>query len=287
MAKRKSLSDLLNDITFKSLYDKYKLIAMNAYEWEGLPEGITSRHIERELFHRGQAIFFRDPQMSWMCLQAAETGKVNVYGDPLEYRAVGVGYDKLFKADDVVIVRNNMLKLATEPFIMFYVNKLTEAERTMDVNVKAAKTPIIFACDDKNVLSFKALFNQVDGNVPAIYADKNLNLDSISAFDTKVKFLGNELMTYKKSIENDLLTFLGENNANTDKRERMITDEANANNQIIESFAELGLTARREDAKLMSEISGYNITVRRRDREEFSTFEDVENVEKGDDDNVE
>lgn len=280
MAKRRAtLSDLLNDLTFKVLYDKYKLIALNAYEYEGLPDTVKPRHIERELFSEGRAIFFRDPSMSFMALKASPTGRVNYQNEPVEYRAVGIGYDKVYPVDDCVIIENNLLQIPTEQFILFYVNKLTEAERTMDVNIKAAKTPIIMLCDDKDVLSFKRLFSQVDGNVPAIFADKNINLDSITALDTKAKFLGNELMTYKKSVENELLTFLGENNANTDKRERLITDEANANNQLIESFMELGLVARQEAVEKINAKYNLNISVRRR---ELSTMEDVENVENSD-----
>ena len=68
--KRASLSDLLNDLTFRTIYDKFRLIAINMYEWENLPAGIEPRHIEKLLFEHGKAIFFRDPVKSYMCLQA-------------------------------------------------------------------------------------------------------------------------------------------------------------------------------------------------------------------------
>ena len=206
--KRANLSDLLNDLTFRTLFDKYKMVAMNEWEWQGLPDGIQERHIERLLFSRGFACFFRDPHMAHMCLECDTGGDVNVYGDPLHYRAHGYNYQRLMSADDCVIIRNNKLALPTEPFVMHYINKITEAERTMDVNVKACKTPVIFACDDKDLLSFKRIFQQVDGNTPALFVDRGLNLDSITSFQTGVKFMGNELMDYKRSVESDLLTFL-------------------------------------------------------------------------------
>ena len=134
----------------------------------------------------------------------------------------------------------------------------------MDVNIKACKTPVIFACDDKDVLTFKRIFQQVDGNVPAIFADKGLNLDSIQAFLTGVKFMGIELMDYKRSVESDLLTFLGQNNTPVDKKERLITDEAQANNQLIESFADLQLRAREEAVNEINDMFGLSITVKRR-----------------------
>lgn len=274
--KRANLTDLLNDLTFRTAFDKFKLVCMNEYKWEGLPDGIEPRHIERLLFSKGHACFFRDPKMSYMCLEADSTGQVNVYGDPLRYRVHGFNYQRELSADKCVIIRNNLLALPTEKFVMFYVNKITEAERTMDVNIKACKTPVVFTCDDKDVLTFKRIFQQVDGNVPAIFADRGLNLESIQAFLTGVKFMGNEIMDYKRSVESDLLTFLGQNNTPVDKKERLITDEAEANNQLISSFAELQLQAREKACEEINAMFGLSVSVKKREPVE----KPVEPVEK-------
>ena len=262
--KRPNLTDLLNNLTFKCNYDKFRLIAMNAFKWENLPDGIQERHIERELFSHGKAVFFKRPDHGFMCLEGQDAGKFNVYGDPTEYAVYGFGYTRRVKANDCVIIENNMLRLPTDNFIMFYVNKITEAERTMDVNVKANKTPVIVLCDDKDVFSFKTLFSKVDGNSPAVYADKSLNIDAVQALDLKTKFLGNELMDYKHSVEADLLTFLGINNPAVDKKERLITDEANSNNQLIDSFFQLQLESRQRACDEINEKYGLNISVSRR-----------------------
>lgn len=275
--KRATLSDLLNDLTYRTHFDKNKLICLNEHEWTGLPEGIEARHIERLLFNPGYAVFFRDPAMDYMVLEGAPDGHLNVYGDPLGYRVHGINYQRHLNADDCVIIRNNLLALPTEPFIMHYVNKITEAERTMDVNIKACKTPVIFACDDKDVLTFKRIFQQVDGNVPAIFADRGLNLDSIQTFLTGVQFMGNELMDYKRSVESDLLTFIGQNNTPVDKKERLITDEAQANDELIASFADLQLVARQKACEEINEKFGLNVSVRRRAPVE----KPVETVERG------
>lgn len=276
--KRANLTDLLNDLTFRSLYDKYRLICINAFEWDGLPDGIEERHIETQLFKHGKAIFFKDPAMSFMCLECQNSGQVNVYGDPLSYVAHGINYHKRYRADDCVIIENNKLRLPTDPFVMFYVNKLTEAERTMDVNIKSCKTPVIFACDDKDVLTFKRIFQQVDGNTPAIFADRGLNLESIQSYQTGVQFMGKDLQDYSNAVENKLLTFLGCNNTPVDKKERLITDEANANNQLISEFAELQIEARQRACDAINEMYGLNVTVKRREVVENS----VEGVEKDD-----
>lgn len=262
--KRANLTDLLNDLTFRVIFDKHKLVAMNAFKWDGLPDGILERHVERALFDRGKCIFFRVPDAGYMALECTNGGPVNVYGEPLFYNAYGFNFTQRVNAEDCVIIENNMLRLPTRDFVLFYTNKIAEAERTMDVNVKANKTPIVMLCDDKDVLSAKRVFQQVDGNVPAIFADKALNIDGISALDLKAKFLGNDLMDYKHSVEAELLTFLGINNPAVDKKERLITDEANSNNQLIASFMELQLEARRRACDAINAMFGLNISVERR-----------------------
>ena len=274
--KRANLDDLLNNLTFKCLYDKFRLISVNAFEWENLPDGILERHIENTLFKHGKAMFFKADGMSYMCLECNPDG-LNVYGDPTHYTAFGVGFQQRLPAEKCVIIENNKLRLATHPFIMFYVNKLVEAERTIDVNIKSCKTPVVFACDDKDVLTFKRIFQLVDGNTPAIFADRGLNLDSIQSYQTGVKFMGKEIQDYANGVESKLLTFLGLNNTPVDKKERLITDEANANNQLIESFFDLQFEARKRACAEINEMFRLNISVKRRAPVENS----VDNVEKG------
>ncbi len=246
------------------LNDKWWLIACSAFEWDGLPGSMTGRHIERLLYEHGKAIFFRDPDQSFMCLRVDDAGQHNVFDDPLFYRATGFGYSKVIAAEDCVIIENNLLRIPTRPTVAFYVDKMTEIERTMDVNVKAVKSPTIFSCNDRDLLTFKRLFQQADGNVPAIFVDKGLSLEDVAVYDTKAKFLCNELQDYKKTVENELLTFLGLNNVSIDKKERLITDEAEANDQLIQSFIDMQLDARQEAVEKINSKYGLRISVKKR-----------------------
>lgn len=263
--KRATLTDLLNDLTFRVIYDKFKLLATSCFEWEGLPDTVDPKYLERYLFDYGKAIFFRDPGMSYMCLRADDTGKVNVYGEPLSYHATGFQYHREYSTDQAVIIENNPLRIATESIVMMYVNKLTEAERTMDTNIKKVKIPWVFACDENDVLTVKQLFRKIDGNEPCIIADKRLNLDSLNVFKTESRFLCNELMDYSRSVENELLTFLGINNVAIDKKERVNVDETNSNNEIINSFADIQLTSRELACERINEMFKLNVSVKRRE----------------------
>ena len=262
--KRATLTDLLNDLTYKVNYDKFHMLALNMFEWDGLPDGIEERHIENYLFDHGQALFFRDPKHSHMCLKADVGAHLNPYGDPLGYWATGFGYHEYYDTDKCVLIRNNKLCIPTQQFIYYYANKFTEADRTMDVNVKGCKTPYIFACDKNDELTVKTMFARVDGNEPAIYVDKGLNLDNIQVLQTGVKFLCNDLQDYKHTVENELLTFLGVNNVAVDKKERLITDEAESNDELIQSFCDIQLEAREKACEEINKMFSLNVSVKLR-----------------------
>lgn len=280
--KRANLTDLLNELTFRTIHNKFKVLAQSLYEYEGLPDVIEQKFIERYLYNDGLCCFFKDPEKSYMCLPCSPSGKYNVYNEPLSYRVTGQGYNKVINADNCVIIENNPLRIATDDFVMFYTNKITEAERTMDVNVKSCKTPYIIACDDKTTLTFKSIFAEVDGNVPAIYADKGLNLDALKVLNTKPDFLCNDLMDYKKSVENELLTLLGLDNLAVDKKERVNLSEANSNNQITESFADLMLKSRELACERINTMfPDLHITVKRK---ECSSNVEINNVQHNESD---
>ena len=67
-------------------------------------------------------------------------------------------------------------------------------------------------------------------------------------------------MDYKKEIWNEALTFLGINNIMVDKKERLITDEANSNNELINLNLQSFLAPRQLACKQFNELMGWTGT---------------------------
>ena len=57
------------------------------------------------------------------------------------------------------------------------------------------------------------------------------------------------------------MTFLGINNVSIEKKERLITDEANSNNQLINDCSECFLDTLREFCENVSNILGFPLSV--------------------------
>ena len=139
--------------------------------------------------------------------------------------------------------------------------RLYEAERTADVNIKAQKTPVLLLMDEKQRLTMENLYSQYEGNRPVIFGDKNsLGENVIKAINTQAPFIADKIINYKKEIWNEALTFLGINNIMVDKKERLITDEANSNNELINLNLQSYLTPRQEACRQFNEKFGFTGT---------------------------
>ena len=73
-----------------------------------------------------------------------------------------------------------------------------------------------------------------------------------------------QLQVQKMNIWNECLTYLGINNANTDKKERLISNEVDANDQLVEACGDIMLKARKEACERINKLFGTNISVERR-----------------------
>jgi hypothetical protein len=102
------------------------------------------------------------------------------------------------------------------------------------------------------------LINQIDENKPAIFGKKELksSLDeNLSVLNTKAEFLADKLMDYEKEIWNQALSFLGINNLN-EKKERMVTDETNSNNELINLNLQSYLVPRKKACEQFNKLFG-------------------------------
>lgn len=276
-------SSILNNATYNDYMSRFKKLATSIFEWVNLPESCDPRWLELCLYWFGKASFLYDNNFGFINTQAVPSGELNMYGLPTTINCWSYNYnttrslytglkksliDKLFpkKDDECILIMNNYEMIPTESTLQLFAMRLYEAERTIDTNIKAQKTPVLILCDEKQRLTMQNLYMKYDGNSPFIFGDKNLftsgNGNSVQVLKTDAPFLAEELMNYKKQIWNEALTFLGINNIMEDKKERLITDEANSNNELINLNLQSYLIPRKEACKQINKKFGLNIDVR-------------------------
>lgn len=260
----------LNMAVFSDYYKRLRLLALSVYEWENLPETMNARFLEQCLYWYGKAAIVNDDILGIINTKCTPSESLNIYGDATQYHCYSTGYDKDFPLDDMVYVRNNLEALPTDTTIQLFAQRLYEAERTIDVNVKAQKTPVIILCDEKQRLTMKNVYMKFDGNEPVIYGKKGLDIDDIKVLRTDAPFVADKLEEYKRNVWSEALSFLGINNVMTEKKERLVVGEVEANNQLIDLSAQVGLLTRQQAADKFNKLyPGHDIKVRQRSYQEI------------------
>lgn len=252
---------VMNDLVYIDYYTRLKEYAINTFQWVNLPNTVDARYMELMLCERGKVCFFQDELVGFMALPVNEYGNLNVYNYPTEHQIYAVnGYNKNRNIENSVVIYNNYLRLPTVLTLSLYAERLSKIQRTIDVNIGACKTPYIIVATENQRLALENAFNQIDENKPALFFTNEMNLDNIKALDLKTPYVSDKLTLLKHDVWNEAMTFLGIENSNTDKKERMITDEVNSNDGQIEASRFNMLDARLEACEKINKMFGLNIS---------------------------
>lgn len=270
---------IVNDLTYIDYLERFKKVALSMFEWVNLPDSMNAMWLERCLYYNGMASLLKDKELGFINTNCCSNGQINIYGLPtslncysFEYqssRKLYTGLKKSYtpaqaeymKNNEAILVMNNWDRTPTAGSMELFAYRLYEAERTADVNIKAQKTPVMVIVDEKQRLLMENLYNQYDGNQPFIFGDKDqLGENILRAINTNAPFIADKIMDYKKEIWNEALTFLGVNNIMVDKKERLVADEANSNNELINLNLQSFLAPRQEACRQFNEKFGFTGT---------------------------
>lgn len=245
---RTELADtvLVNDLTYIDYLERFKKIAMSIFEWVNLPDSMDARYLERCLYYLGMASLLKTDLYGFINTKCTSGGDLNIYGLPTELNCYSYTFNenrRLYsglneinpsgETEEAILVMNNWERVPTASTMELFALRLYEAQRTCDINIKAQRTPILMLIDENQKLTMKNIYQQYDGNTPVIFGDKNqLDPNSIKAISTTAPYLADKLTDYKNAIFNEALTFLGVNSV-FEKRERLVTDETQSNNELI------------------------------------------------------
>lgn len=234
------LTAILNDVTYLEYLDKLRMLATSLFTWKNLDEvaGVgASRFLEQCLYDFGRACFVKDKEVGFLVLNVNPSDTLNVYKLPTEIEAWSIGYNKKYNFDDIVYIMNNEIEKPTSTLLQLYAYKLYDTDRTIDLNLTAQKTPILIEGDTKTILTLKNVYMQYSGNTPFIFGNKQFDISNkLNVLKTDAPYIIDKLDIHKTRVFNDALTIMGIDNANTDKRERLITNEVESNDQLISYF---------------------------------------------------
>lgn len=253
----------MNNLQYRMYYEMLEQMSCSVYRWEGLPSEIDQRFLELTLFNRGLSVFFHDDTEydAYFATMGAPSGTINMYQNPTQYIAYGSnGFHRYLKASDCVPIWNNYLRRPDINAMRIYARRLADIDRTIDVNLAEQKMPMFVTCPESQRLTVQNLMKQYMGNEPIIIgADGMFDPSQMQYLHSGAPFIVDKLLAAKFTIWAEIMTYLGIDNQNIQKAERVQTAEVQANGGQIEANRLIRLNCRRMACKEINRKYGLSV----------------------------
>lgn len=264
-----------NNIEFQNIFYNLLNIAMYSFSIEGLPDSCNERFFKLNLIFNGYAALIKDPDLGYLSLGVRPTvnsSQLNIYGEFPDVMAFGWnGFNKqysnyMYGTDnsdaEAVICRDNELMYPIVNILWIYAKRLTDTMRTLDVTARKLKTPYFITCDEAQKSSIKKILEDVDFNQDSIIANRSTMPNEFNVLQTGVQPESvRVLWEHYSNLESEIRTFLGINSAaNLDKKERLVVDEAQANDILTDINIQYRLKSYQQFCDTVNNLWGLNIS---------------------------
>lgn len=211
----------------------------------------------------------------------------NIYDYPIQCTLInrrGVKFipSRLMNIDkDVVIgfAQNNHLPIVS--MVDIYIQKITDVEMTIRTNLKAHKTPVIFAINPENENKMRIIKNNFESDDPALMMELE-DMKNLQVFNGNANYVIDKLYAYKMALENELKEYLGINNLGVnEKKEHLINSEVEANNEVISNSVDCFMDELEKFSQNIKDVLGIEISFEwdKPKLEEYNDEEDEESEE--------
>lgn len=246
---------------------------ISVFEFEGLPEEWADNYFKYVLFGYGVIAVIYTDKYGVICQDCGLSG-FDVFYQPTRCiianpHLPGLKEFKIHENCEIIKLQpdyGSVMDLVTT-----YADLMALALETTGANLLNSKLSYVFFAENKTAAeSFKKLYDRVASGEPMAVIDKNLLMEDgtpawqIFTQNVGQNYITDRLLNDMKTLEDQFNTVIGVPNANTQKRERMITDEVNANNVDTQCRVNLWLETMNKDIMQVNKMFGTDIKVKYR-----------------------
>lgn len=265
-------------------------LAMNRFKWSNVPESVDTRFIELQLLLNGLCVWYWDKDFDKLvAAQGTGMGWMNYTNNPVKFNIIGPG-SKIQGIDDngtlfmpkvikaylpqvdydedearklAIGMWPNYLRISEMDIVYLYSTRLATTDRTLEINVKNARRNKVVTATNNNQLSMVNISRQQDEGVEQILVKEGANIETnITALDLGILPESYEkIAILRRNWWNECMGLLGIDNANQDKKERLVASEVSANDGQTDSMRYVALNARRQAVEQINKVFGENIEV--------------------------
>lgn len=253
------------DTSVNAYIDRGLAMCQSMFIWDGLPESIPQKELERLLQTNGNCFVTRVDGTLY-ALQGAKGGEPDVYERPTIYTVSNVAlqlnrnYDI---AKDGVLIENDSNGKSLLPLLGKYAVLMTDAQISLNTaSILSRITMLISASDDKTKASAELFLQKILNGDFSIIGEsaflKGVQMQTAPTSNTNyINQLIELVQYYRASLCNDL----GLNANYNMKRERLNLGETSMNIDLLLPYVDDMLRERQTSAKAINEMFGTEITV--------------------------
>lgn len=255
-------------LSYHFYYNALLHLCYSIFDFDNLPDNWDRDYMLNQLFIRG-GFCVCNTELGVLPLMASTT-YYNVYNKPtkcLIANNVLGSFEKTIGKDCVYVNLgwefDNFITLS--PVINLYAGKLANCDGAIATNLMNSRVSLLFVGNDNaEIASMKKAYDKFTEGDPAIFLKTKSTINKPDLFFNNVKntYIVDELQDSKDDIYNEFLTYIGINNANTNKKERMNVDEVNVNNQSCSSHVFSWYYNVKKEIDRVNEMFGLDIQVR-------------------------
>mgnify|MGYP004527738003 CR=1 FL=1 len=255
-------------LSYHFYYNALLHLCYSIFEFDNLPDNWDRDYMLNQLFIRG-GFCVCNTELGVLPLMAS-TSCYNVYNKPtkcLIANNVLGSFEKIIGKDCVYVNLGWEFDyfITLSPVINLYAGKLANCDGAIATNLMNSRVSLLFVGNDNaEIASMKKAYDNFTKGDPAIFLKTKSTINKPDLFFNNVKntYIVDELQDSKDDIYNEFLTYIGINNANTNKKERMNVDEVNVNNQSCSSHVFSWYYNVKKEIDRVNEMFGLDIQVR-------------------------
>ena len=251
-------------------FQKYLLQkAISVFKWN-LPEDWDEDYFKYTLYGMGYIAVLNTRSFGVIC-QGGALGGYNLYYKPSYIMITNPLLKETITANiniDCAIIKLQPDYSSIMDIVGYYADQLALSAEALGLNMVNVKSGVVFGAKDKTqAQSYKKMFDKMQDGDPAVFIDKQLLDDAGKpnwypfVQNMKEQYIADSILSDMRKIEAMFDTDIGIPNANTDKKERLVTDEINANNVETATRCELWLDSIRKGIDKANSMFNLSLSV--------------------------
>lgn len=191
----------------------------------------------------------------------------DIYDYPIDVNLVQTRGAKFIPTDpqvvnkDVVIIWAQRNHKPISEYVDFIIEKVVDVDMVIRTQLKTLKMPWAITTTPENESTLKSLFRKLDNDDDALFLS-GAEKDSFNIITGSQQYIIDKLWQYRLSLLGELDTFFGVNNmGGMEKKEHLVVDEININNQKIQASGDCIADVIREGCEDVKKYLGFNLTL--------------------------